>query len=154
MKQKDHHILREISIIHRYGNVHLAKELKKAGIEPFPPEYFIMIHYHPAITQEQLSSFLHMDKGAVAKTLNKMERSGYVKKKKDSKDQRKNHLFLTQKGHEVLPLLLQAKNNLENLIFSAISSEEEVVFEEMLSQICAKLLSTEKKEKGGCHHHE
>ncbi len=147
MHHNDDHVMREISIIHRYGNAHLAKELKQAGIEPFPPVYFGMIHYHPAITQEQLASFLHLDKGAVAKTIGKMEQSGYIRREKNLEDQRKKHLFLTQKGEQVLPLLLKTKSDWEALIFSQVTSEEKELFQQLLSRICATLLSKEKEEK-------
>ena len=56
---------------------------------------------HPNITANQLTKCLNIKKSYVSRKLSKLEREGYISKKKNPNDSRSMQLFLSEKGLEL-----------------------------------------------------
>lgn len=56
---------------------------------------------HPSITANQLTKCLNIKKSYLSRKLSKLEREGYISKKKNPNDSRSMQLFLSEKGLEL-----------------------------------------------------
>ena len=56
---------------------------------------------HPNITANQLTKCLNIKKSYLSRKLSKLEREGYISKKKNPNDSRSMQLFLSEKGFEL-----------------------------------------------------
>lgn len=84
---------------------YLNYELKKHGLDFQHPHFAIMmvISRNEGINQSTLAMFVDRDKASVSRHLNYLEEKGYVERKFDGG--RKNYIFLTQKGKDVIPII-------------------------------------------------
>ena len=55
-----------------------------------------------APTQKELAELLLISPAAVAVTMKKLENAGYIERKSDENDSRRNSVSLTEKGEEIL----------------------------------------------------
>lgn len=56
---------------------------------------------HPSITANELTKCLNIKKSYLSRKLSKLEKKGYIYKKKNPDDTRSQHLQLTEKGTEL-----------------------------------------------------
>ena len=69
--------------------------------------YLILLHleHHPGATQDSIANHLFIDKCNVARRTKKLETLGYLYRETNQNDRRENHLYLTDKGRELVPTI-------------------------------------------------
>lgn len=93
--------------IYRNMQMILSDKLKELDIKNGQYDFFYVISRNEGISQKQLSEHLQISKSTTAKAIKSLIGKGYVKKEKDSVDNRIEHLYLTETGHEVTPLVAE-----------------------------------------------
>ena len=76
----------------------MDQRLKDFGISRGQLMYIMCICDHEGISQEGLSCELRIDKGAVARAMQKLAGEGYISRVVSSSDRRQYHLFPTAKA--------------------------------------------------------
>ena len=79
---------------------------------------------NPGISQDGVSTFLHLDKSSVAKLIVKLIDMGYVKRETNPEDHREYQLFLTEKGEKEIRELEDILVKWENDVFGDSDSEQ------------------------------
>lgn len=121
-----------ISIIHRTHMIHLNHEMKDLNITSGQFPYLIYLSEKEGISQEDMASHYHIDKGTVARALKKLEKNGLILRKIDPEDRRKYVLYLTEKGREVVPKVLEIDAEWEKTMYYDFNdSEKELLFGKM-----------------------
>ena len=59
----------------------------------------------PGATQDSIANHLFIDKCNVARRTKKLETLGYLYRETNQNDRRENHLYLTDKGRELVPTI-------------------------------------------------
>lgn len=59
------------------------------------------IYDQEGAVQDDISAILSMDKAFVTRELNALHASGLIRREKDARDHRKNHIYLTEEGRKV-----------------------------------------------------
>ena len=59
------------------------------------------VYENEGMVQEDISNRLSMDKAFVTRELNALHASGLIRREKDARDHRKNHIYLTEEGRKV-----------------------------------------------------
>ena len=77
-----------------------------------------------APTQKELADRLHSAPPTVAASLKVLERQGYVVRRTDEKDTRRNRIFITRKAREALDAGLQAFQQVDDAMYRGFSPEE------------------------------
>ena len=69
--------------------------------------YMILLHIerHPGTTQDSIANHMFIDKCNVARRTKKLETLGYLYRETNQNDRRENHLYLTDKGRELVPTI-------------------------------------------------
>lgn len=91
---------RLISILYRKSQIYLGQALKQYDVSSAEYPILIALKNKDGVTQEELSTHLHMDKSAVTRIIQTLVSKGFVLKNKDENDQRCNRVYLAQKGCE------------------------------------------------------
>jgi len=77
-----------------------------------------------APTQKELADRLHAAPPTIAASLKCLERQGYVARRTDEKDSRRNRISITPKGREALESGMRAFQQVDDAIYRGFSPEE------------------------------
>lgn len=100
-----------------------------------------------APTQKELADFLLISPAAVAVTIKKLEDAGYVERKSDERDSRRNSVSLTEKGEKVLLDTKKLFDAVDRRMFEHFTQEEYDIFTRCLDKMKKNLSEFEKEKK-------
>lgn len=115
--------------IYRNMQMMLSSKLEDLEIKNGQYDFFYVISRNEGITQKQLSEHLYISKSTTAKAVKYLVGKGYVNKEKDKNDNRVEHLYLTELGQTVSPIV--AKIFEENLSL-AVKGLSEIELEQII----------------------
>lgn len=91
-----------VSFIRQKHKEFLVSRLQPLGIKTSSRgSVLYAVYENEGLVQEDISSRLSMDKAFVTRELNALCDMGLIKRAKDPQDHRRNHIYLTDKGHEL-----------------------------------------------------
>ena len=131
-----------LSVILRYCRNFFEKRLREFDLT-FGEQVIIMfLSRNEEVNQDAISKRYMIDKGMVAKTLNKLETKGFILREQNPDNKRENIISLTQKGVDIL-----------NNIKSIIDEWNEILYEEMSEEeiACMKKLTNKMVENIASH---
>ena len=107
-----------IALIHHISKNKLKYTMKNPNHMDMVHEgrYLIEIHNRKDLSQDDLAGIFGQSKGAIAKSLRKLEDKGYVERQIDEANRRKYILKTTPKGEEMAVLLKKDLNDWEKLV--------------------------------------
>ena len=97
---KHQSIGRLIAILHRQSQIFTNKALKEFSLTSAEYPFLFALYQTEGQTQEELSSYLYIDKAATARVIKSLITKGYVRKEQNVQDKRCNHIYLTEKAHQ------------------------------------------------------
>lgn len=97
---KNQSIGRLIAILHRQSQIFTNKALKEFSLTSAEYPFLFALYHTEGQTQEELSSYLYIDKAATARVIKTLITKGFVTKEQDNKDKRCNRIFLTEKARQ------------------------------------------------------
>jgi DNA-binding MarR family transcriptional regulator len=134
----EHSIGRWISILHRYGQCYVSKKLEHHNIGSGQYGILLSLSGKGGISQEELSDYLKIDKGSIAKSIKKLEDEAYVNRSIVADDKRTYKVSLTQKGLNIIPIVQEAINCWEVMITSGLSESDKQIVDELLYKMAKK----------------
>jgi DNA-binding MarR family transcriptional regulator len=117
-------VWRNASIIYRYGQMYLARNLEEIGVGRGPSQVVPLIVKHPGISQDKLASIMNLDKGTIARAIWQLEDDGYVRREADENDARSNRVFPTEKLYRHAPFIEEVLRGWYDILFKGFSEEE------------------------------
>lgn len=135
----EHTIGRWLSILYRYGQSYVGKKLSAYNIGSGQYILMMVLYRNGGISQEELSTYLKVDKGSIAKSVKKLQQEGYLERKIDQKDKRAYQLFLTPKALEIIPKVNEVIKDWENIMVSELSDSEKLMAEQLLYKMASKV---------------
>ncbi|WP_319416387.1 MarR family winged helix-turn-helix transcriptional regulator [Marispirochaeta aestuarii] len=117
-------ILRYISILYRFSQIHIAQQLKphKIGSGQYP--FIFSVCRNPGINQDGLSERLLIDKGTTAKAVKILEAGGFLRREQDPADRRVYRLYATPEGEELGKTLESILPLWQELLWKGFSRQE------------------------------
>ena len=103
--QYNESMLKFFSVIHRRAMMYLDRELTRLNIRAGQVPILRILDEEDGITQEEIKRQLHMDKGALAKTIKPLITHGYIVRAQSLDDGRAYAISLTEKGRTIMPHL-------------------------------------------------
>ena len=113
-----------VSIIARNHFIFMNRELKHLELTEGQVPCLMVISKKSGITQDGLAKMFHIDKGTIARAIRKLEEKGMINKVQDPVNRRRYLLSITEKGENLIPVILQAEKRWEDIIFKGFSNEE------------------------------
>ena len=102
---------RWISILYRCGQINMAHRLEPYGVGRGKHRFLTELFFHNGLSQGEIAHNLSMDKGTVARALMKLEKAGYVKRRRDDIDGRVVRAYLTDKAESIKEPLFSVLSN-------------------------------------------
>lgn len=87
---------RLVSILYRKNQVYLNMVLKPLNITAAELPILSYLFEHDGVSQEELSSFLAIDKASTARAVQSLLKKGFLRKERNPADRRANRVFLTE----------------------------------------------------------
>ena len=107
----------------------------------------LLLMHQDGLKQDEISSKLEIDKTTVARTLKKLETSGFVSRKKDAKDKRVQHVFLTGKSLEQKEFMTQLKHEVDTRLLENFTEQEKNTLFNLLEKLSYNSQNILSKEK-------
>lgn len=113
-----------IVTIHRHQQILINHHLKPYGIGSGQYVFLLIIHENQGISQKNLSELIKIDKATTAKGLKKLEENGYIYRVVSKVDKRYNELYVTDKGIDFIPKLMEILDVITEALIVGVSDEE------------------------------
>ncbi len=133
---KDHSYMKSFSIIHRFSIMYHIKALKKFKISGHQMGYIMHICKEPGVSQEDLASYLGLNKASVAKGIRPLIREGYVQRAQNPKDRRAYCLLPTDRAIELLKAAEETMDTFNKILTENMTEEEQEMFQKLVSKAC------------------
>ncbi|MCY6369975.1 MarR family winged helix-turn-helix transcriptional regulator [Clostridium ganghwense] len=135
MKCDNKSIGRWVSMLYRYQQCYIGKQLKEYNIGGGQYSFLLALFKKDGISQEEISKILYMDKGTTARAIAKLEKEGYVVRKQDEEDKRAYKIYLTEKALEFKPKLFKILRRWTDIISTDFDVEEKEVVMNLLEKM-------------------
>lgn len=127
-----------IAVTKKYLSAFSSK-VKQLPLERY---YYVLVlieAHQEQLTQKALAEQLQVDKSYMVTILNYLEEKGYIRREKNAKDRREQHIKLTTQAETDLPLIKQAFDELNVKSLRNLSPEKIQIFNEVLQIIQSNL---------------
>jgi DNA-binding MarR family transcriptional regulator len=129
-------LMNNLSIIMRHSRTFCERKLREYDIG-FPEQVILMyLSEHKYVSQEDIAKYFMIDKGAIAKSLSKLETKEYVIRKENPVDKRGKLILLSKTGEQILSHMGTLLEEWNQYFFMGLSVEEMDEFDR-LSKIIA-----------------
>ncbi|MEG0874140.1 MAG: MarR family transcriptional regulator [Clostridiales bacterium] len=116
--------MNELSMIVRQMRVFSERKLQNRNLG-FPEQLVLMyLSQGRECNQEQIAQHLGIDKGAIAKTIGKLEAKCLIKRQENPENKREKRISITAQANAVLGEMSQILQEWNDNIYAGISSED------------------------------
>src|SRR5690606_33913675 len=88
--------------------------------------------------QDALARHFHHNKATIARAIDRLERTGFVRRTVDPENRRAVRLYLTRKGDDIIPVILAIDREWEAEICRDLSGDEQNALRQLLRRIAEK----------------
>lgn len=113
-----------ISMIHRTHMIFINEKIKDMDITAGQIPFLMVLSREEGISQDDLASHFHIDKGTVARALRKLEDNKYLFREIDPENRRRHLIYLTSKGKSTVPKIVDIDKEWGDSMRSNISEDE------------------------------
>ncbi|KMT21036.1 MarR family winged helix-turn-helix transcriptional regulator [Clostridium cylindrosporum] len=139
-------LMNKLSIIVRQYHVFSIRELQEFDIGHAEQAILMFLRGSENVNQEAIASYFTLDKGAVAKTLSKLEKKEYIKRVTNLENQREKLISLDSKGREIIDYMMKMNEEWINSVFKGLSQSDIEHLEKNASIIAANAIKVVNKE--------
>ena len=140
---------RFISKISRIAQGYTMKALRGLDMNLSELHALRSITWLPGQSQTELSERLSVDKAAIARTITRLERKGYICRQEDEKDRRINRLYPLEKASQVKEESISVENDFYDWLFEVLEPAERQKFLETLDLLTER--AKEERRAGFIH---
>ncbi len=142
-------LMSDLSIIVRQMRVFSERKLQHRNIG-FPEQIVLMyLLNHENVNQEQIANYFEIDKGAIAKTIAKLEEKGLILRCENPDNKREKIISLTFQAKEITDDMRGILAEWNACVYADISSEEIVRLEKTIATMAK---NSNRFLNGGSHH--
>ena len=124
MEEQKHRIIHLMGVTDRTLKRSISKKVEKTGVYCSQPRLLMILGKHPDCSTTELGERLEISPAAVAVSLKKLEKSGFISRQCQENDNRVNQVVITEKGWKIIDLSTQYFKEMENAFLSDFSEEE------------------------------
>lgn len=111
-----------LALAARAHRADLTHRLALLGLHPGQELIVVDLHENPGSTQAELVERMGVEQPTIAKTISRMERSGFVERTHDNSDRRVIRLRLSARGEQTVESVLAAWRDAETVVTKQLSA--------------------------------
>lgn len=96
-----------ISILYRKSHIWLNNSCARYDLTAAQAVVILIVCDFKTLTQDEITKRLSLDKSVIAKTVNKLEETGFLVREQNPKDKRTYNILPTEKSWQVYPFIQQ-----------------------------------------------
>jgi DNA-binding MarR family transcriptional regulator len=116
----------------------IMSELNKHGVNGIAPSHgdiLICLYEKNGLSVKELAEKIHRTQPTVTVLVDKLQKLGYVVRKKSTEDSRVTLVNLTEKGIKLKPVFNEISDKLNTVIYGDLITEEKEQLEHLLEKI-------------------
>lgn len=135
MGEKPHQIVNLLRAADRLLKRSIDKKVEGTGVYRSQHRLLMLLGKFPECSQTEIAEKMEVSPAAVAVSLKKLEKSGFISRQCNENDNRVNHIAVTDKGWKTIKTSIDDFNEIENAFFVDFSEEEMEQLGEYLRRI-------------------
>ena len=128
-------------------SVYVNRNLEEFGINTTQLHLLFEIAHESNINQEMIAARCNINKGAVARSIRKLEEKGLVKREIDENNRRQNRLSLTKDGEDILIKACGVLRDWEDSVILDDGYIKKELLQKVLKEIAVKTMELNEKKK-------
>jgi DNA-binding MarR family transcriptional regulator len=144
-------LMKYCSIIARFGRVFLSQKMKRFHIGFSEQIVLMFLAHHEYINQEYISKFFLIDKGAIAKTLAKLEEKNLIIRKENPENKRENIIVLSEEGKKIQHHMKASLDEWNTAFMKGLSENEVAELDRMIRIVSANAATITAQKWGSVH---
>ena len=137
---------RNISILYRNQKNYADIKLKKYNLNKVQAEVLIFLNHENGVNQTKINEFFLFNKATITKIISHLEKYDYVDRVISENDKREKDIYLTDKGRNILPIIIEILNEWEDIIINSIEGEDLEKVKCVLAQMVEKITKLKEQE--------
>lgn len=121
-----------ISILYRKSHIWLNNSCAQCGLTAAQAMVILIVCDFRSLTQDEITKRLGLDKSVIAKTVSKMEETGFLVRTTNPKDKRTYDIQPTDKAWEVYPFVQEQIDACFHRMTQQMSERQRTEFKELL----------------------
>ena len=121
-----------ISILYRKSHIWLNSGCARYGLTAAQAVVILIVCDFQALTQDEITKRLGLDKSVIAKTVTKLEEMGFLERSTNPKDKRTYDIQPTQRAWEAYPFVRDEIDVCFQRMTREMSEEQRAAFRQML----------------------
>ncbi len=113
----------------------IGKKVEDTGIYRSQHRLLMILGKNPDCSQTAIANKLEISPAAVAVSLKKLEKAGYITRSCDAEDNRMNHVVITDKGRKAIDQSILYFQEIEDAMFEGFSQEELETYAAFLGRV-------------------
>ena len=114
-------------------------QMQEFGIYPGQIPVLGLLAHKDGLSQKEIAEKLRIKPPTVNVTVQRLEKSGFLYRKADEKDQRVSRIYLTEKGHRAKEKGMKKVEENEKILLDGFSDAELCLLRRFLEQITANI---------------
>ena len=139
--------MNRLSIIERSCQVFITRKLSIYAISCTEQTVLMFLDNNDGINQDAIAKYFFLDKGAIAKTLSKLESKGLVTRTINENNKREKIVSLTKHGKQSMDSMLKVLNEWHDCMFDGISKEEIMLLNNITEKMAENATKALNKER-------
>ena len=136
-----------IEMFRRVERQYFRDRLGTLGLQPLDGLIIRQLGREGHLKQEELACKIAVDKGAVARSLARLEEQGLVQRQVSDQCRREKRVSLTSQGREMLAVVQQVMREWNDISYRGFSQEERALYEAFLTRITDNVMQFRRGEE-------
>ncbi|MBI4857524.1 MAG: MarR family transcriptional regulator [Acetobacterium woodii] len=138
-------LMNNLSIIVRHSKVFCERRLHDFGVG-FPEQVILMyLASNNGVNQDAIAQHFMLDKGAIAKTLRKLEEKGLIERHQNPENKRENLISIAPQGQNILGEMGKALTEWNQYFFEGLSADDIKQYERITNIIADNVAKLNEK---------
>jgi DNA-binding MarR family transcriptional regulator len=125
---------RDISHLFRSIRNYMGRQLAPYGIGDAQFPFLMLLLHEDGISQESLATALKCDRATSARSISRLEDTGYVQRFVDPDDIRAYNVFLKEQGKDMGHIMWSVSRDLNDMLLEGFTDEEKLAFRDMITR--------------------
>lgn len=123
---------KSISILYRKSHIWLNNSCEQYGLTAAQALVILIVCDFDVLTQDEITKRLSLDKSVIAKTVTKLEDTGFLLRSTNAKDKRTYDIYPTDKARAVYPMIKEEVEHCFQRMTQQMTEEERATFRRLL----------------------